>query len=186
MNLTRRWVADVPTARVLAHPLRWRLLGLLRQDGPATAAALAARVGQSAANCSWHLRLLARHGFVAPAPTSSRRDRPWRAEDITLLLADAASGLPSHEREAVLTVFHEHEIALMRAWWRDGRRREPRRWREAAFSQLSLVWVTADELERLGGAIGDAVVNATPDRSLPASRPRDARQVRVFSWAVPA
>jgi hypothetical protein len=182
---SRRWVADVPAARVLAHPLRWRLLGLLRTEGPTTAARLATLVGQSAANCSWHLRLLHRYGFVSPEPTQSRRDRPWRAEEVTLLLSDPHGRLPSDEREALLTVFHEHEIAQFRSWWRTARRRQPRRWQEAAFSQLSLVWVSAEELERLGTAIGDTVVHFGGDRSRPVDRPRGARQVRVFAWAVP-
>jgi hypothetical protein len=184
--MNRRWVTDVPTARVLAHPVRWRLLGLLRSDGPATAAQLATRIGQSAANCSWHLRLLSRYGFVAPAPTASRRDRPWRAEEITLLVTDDTQRLPIDEREAVLTVFHEHEIGLFRSWWREARSREPRNWRDAAFSQLSVVWVTPEELHQLGTAVGDTVVAFTGDRSRPADRPRGARQVRVFAWGIPS
>jgi Helix-turn-helix domain len=184
-DIRRRWVEDVPTARALAHPLRWRLLGILRTAGPATAAQLAARVGQSAANCSWHLRLLHRYGFVAPQVTTSRRDRPWRAEEVALVFAGAEGGLPADEREALLTVFHEHEIAVFRSWWRTAREREPQPWREAAFSQLSVVWITADELDRLGTAIGDTIVAFTGDRSRPAARPRGARQARVFAWAVP-
>ena len=185
VSVNRRWVADAPAARVLAHPLRWQMLGLLRTEGPATAARLAALVGQSAANCSWHLRLLHRYGFVSRAQTSSNRDRPWQAEEVTLLLGDPAGRLPSDEREALLTVFHEYEIAQFRSWWRTSRQRQPRRWQEAAFSQLSLVWVTAEELEQLGTAIGDTVVRFTSDRSRPAARPRGARRVRVFAWSVP-
>jgi hypothetical protein len=184
-SVNRRWVGDVSTARVLAHPTRWQLLGLLRSEGPATAAQLAARIGQSAANCSWHLRLLHRYGFVSPATTASRRDRPWRVEDVTLVLADPAGRLPPDEREALLTIFHEYEIEQFRSWWRTARRRQPRSWRESAFSQLSVVWLTPQELDELGTAIGDTVVGFTGDRSRLAARPRGSRQVRVFAWAVP-
>src|SRR5262249_47487382 len=161
VNLNRRWVGDVSTARVLSHPVRWRLLGLLRSEGPATAAQLAERIGQSAANCSWHLRLLHQHGFVSPAPTASRRDRPWRVEDLTLVLADPAGRLPSDEQVAMLSVFHEYEIEQFRSWWHTKRARQPHQWQEAAFSQLSLVWLTAAELDRLGTAIGDTVAGFT-------------------------
>src|SRR4029453_17859727 len=72
-----------PTARqlrVLAHPLRSRLLGALRLDGPATATALAARLGTNSGATSYHLRQLAAAGLVEDAPeASSGRGRVWRA-----------------------------------------------------------------------------------------------------------
>jgi DNA-binding transcriptional ArsR family regulator len=67
--------------RALAHPLRLRLLGLLRVDGPATATALGDRLGVSAALASYHLRQLAAHGFIEGAPDLARdgKERWWRA-----------------------------------------------------------------------------------------------------------
>ena len=57
-------VTDVRALRALAHPLRNRLLGLLRLDGPSTATLLGARVGESSGSTSYHLRQLAAYGFV--------------------------------------------------------------------------------------------------------------------------
>lgn len=67
--------------RALAHPLRLRLLGLLRNDGPATATTLAERVEASVPLISYHLRQLGAHGFVDEAPDLARdgRERWWRA-----------------------------------------------------------------------------------------------------------
>ncbi|ANY05333.1 winged helix-turn-helix domain-containing protein [Pseudonocardia sp. HH130630-07] len=66
--------------RALSHPLRVRLLGLLRTLGPATASALADRVGTNSGATSYHLRKLAEHGFVAEATElGNRRERWWRA-----------------------------------------------------------------------------------------------------------
>jgi DNA-binding transcriptional ArsR family regulator len=67
--------------RALAHPLRLRLLGRLRTDGPATATALAERLGVSPALASYHLRQLAAHGFIQPAAELARdgKERWWRA-----------------------------------------------------------------------------------------------------------
>jgi DNA-binding transcriptional ArsR family regulator len=68
------------TLRCLAHPLRLRLLGMLRTDGPATATGLAKRTGENSANVSWHLRQLAEAGFVEEdAERGNRRDRWWRS-----------------------------------------------------------------------------------------------------------
>jgi DNA-binding transcriptional ArsR family regulator len=50
---------DPHNLRGLAHPLRVRLLGLLRSDGSSTATRLAERLGQSSGATSYHLRQLA-------------------------------------------------------------------------------------------------------------------------------
>ncbi|MEO7981750.1 MAG: winged helix-turn-helix domain-containing protein [Sporichthyaceae bacterium] len=73
-------VSDPLALRALAHPLRVRLLRLVREHRPVTNAELAALVGESTANVSYHLSVLARHGFVEPDPTpgATRRHKPWR------------------------------------------------------------------------------------------------------------
>jgi len=66
--------------RALAHPVRLRLLGLLRTDGPSTASALAGRLGLNSGATSYHLRQLAQHGFVADDEgRGNGRERWWRA-----------------------------------------------------------------------------------------------------------
>ncbi|WP_344629236.1 winged helix-turn-helix domain-containing protein [Streptomyces glaucosporus] len=70
---------DAEALKALTHPLRIRLLGLLRQDGPATASELAARTGESSASTSYHLRVLAKYAFVAEAEHRDGRERRWRA-----------------------------------------------------------------------------------------------------------
>jgi hypothetical protein len=79
---------DAHSLRGLAHPLRVRLLGLLRMDGPATASGLAAVVGESSGVTSYHLRQLAAYGFVVEddAPHASRRERWWKAAHRTTVL----------------------------------------------------------------------------------------------------
>lgn len=76
-----RRVTDVATLKAMTHPLRMRLLGLLRSRGPATATTLSAEVGESVASVSYHLRQLARYEFVQEAPEHARdgRERWWRA-----------------------------------------------------------------------------------------------------------
>lgn len=69
--------------RALAHPVRLRVLGMLRSEGPATATSLAARLGLNSGATSYHLRQLARHGFIEDdvdgVHAGSRRERWWRA-----------------------------------------------------------------------------------------------------------
>jgi DNA-binding transcriptional ArsR family regulator len=70
---------DTAALKALTHPLRIQLLGLLRQDGPATASELAARTGESSASASYHLRVLAKYAFIAEAEHRDGRERRWRA-----------------------------------------------------------------------------------------------------------
>ncbi|MTE21314.1 helix-turn-helix domain-containing protein [Streptomyces sp. TRM43335] len=72
---------DAAALKALTHPLRVRLLGLLREDGPATATELAARTDESSASTSYHLRVLAKYAFVAEAEHRDGRERRWRAVD---------------------------------------------------------------------------------------------------------
>ncbi|RZS43763.1 ArsR family transcriptional regulator [Herbihabitans rhizosphaerae] len=71
---------NAKTLRAMAHPLRVRLVGILRMDGPATATGLAKRVGESSGTTSWHLRQLAEVGMVEEdADRGNKRERWWRA-----------------------------------------------------------------------------------------------------------
>ncbi|WP_338777453.1 helix-turn-helix domain-containing protein [Streptomyces sp. DG1A-41] len=69
---------DTDALKALTHPLRIQLLGLLRQDGPATASELAARTGESSASTSYHLRVLAKCAFITEAEHRDGRERRWR------------------------------------------------------------------------------------------------------------
>jgi DNA-binding transcriptional ArsR family regulator len=75
------YVSDVATLKAVAHPLRVRLLGALRIAGPATASELGRRFGESSGSTSYHLRQLARFGYVEEDPEQpNARDKRWRAK----------------------------------------------------------------------------------------------------------
>jgi DNA-binding transcriptional ArsR family regulator len=75
-----RNVHDVDTLKALTHPIRSRILGLLRYEGPATASELGRKIDESSGSTSYHLRQLARYGFVEEDPEQpNRRDRRWRS-----------------------------------------------------------------------------------------------------------
>lgn len=80
MTSHSRRIEDAQTLKAVAHPLRVRMLAALRADGPATATELARRFGESSGSTSYHLRQLARFGFVEEDPEQpNARDRRWRA-----------------------------------------------------------------------------------------------------------
>lgn len=70
---------DATALRALAHPLRVDLLERLRRLGPATATQLASEFSETSGATSYHLRQLARHGFVEEdAERGTKRERWWR------------------------------------------------------------------------------------------------------------
>lgn len=71
-------LTDEKQLEALAHPVRARLLRILRTDGAATASGLAAKVGESSGVTSYHLRKLADVGLVAEdVERGTRRERWW-------------------------------------------------------------------------------------------------------------
>jgi len=73
-----RETLDLDALRLLAHPLRRRIEKELRR-GPVTATSLAKALGESTGLTSYHLRELARHGFVEEVPHLRRgRERWWQ------------------------------------------------------------------------------------------------------------
>jgi hypothetical protein len=71
-------LTDPKAMRALAHPLRWALLEALSHAGTLTATQASEMLGESPANCAFHLRTLARYGFVEEAGGGKGRERPWR------------------------------------------------------------------------------------------------------------
>ena len=83
-------LTDPQMMRALAHQARiaiWTHLGL---RGPATATECAEIAGLSPSACSYHLRTLAKYGFVEEDPDSAAdgRERPWRARLLAFNMLD--------------------------------------------------------------------------------------------------
>lgn len=70
---------DTTAVRVLAHPLRSRLLSALRLHGPATATELADRLETNTGATSYHLRKLEEVGLVEDTAEGEGKRRVWRA-----------------------------------------------------------------------------------------------------------
>ena len=64
MHENRPNLSDPAVIDALAHPVRLDVLGYLMSVGSATASQCARAVGDTPSNCSYHLRVLAAHGFA--------------------------------------------------------------------------------------------------------------------------
>src|SRR5688572_19612935 len=80
-------IVDPRAMRALTHPVRIDLIEALAMYGPLTATAAAEHIGQSPTTCSFHLRQLAKYGFVTSAAKPGARERPWKLERYGLRFA---------------------------------------------------------------------------------------------------
>jgi DNA-binding transcriptional ArsR family regulator len=73
-------LTDLTALKALAHPRRQRILEHLGRHGPATSATLARDLGLNTGATSYHLRELARHGFIEETHQDHAhgRERWWR------------------------------------------------------------------------------------------------------------
>lgn len=82
-----RTLTDIDALKALAHPLRQQMLTRLQQRGSATSADLATEFDVDRGAASYHLRQLARFGFIEEdTERSAGRRRYWQAipQDIRL------------------------------------------------------------------------------------------------------
>ena len=102
--------------RALAHPLRFRILEVLR-EGPANSTVLAQRLSESTGATSYHLRQLARFGLIEEdESSSSARERWWRRREPMLLIDTAADDLDhAAEHVAIRATIFERDDEAVRA-----------------------------------------------------------------------
>jgi DNA-binding transcriptional ArsR family regulator len=182
-----RVLDDDPVAmRALAHPTRIRLIEELTLRGPMTATQAAKYVGESPSSCSFHLRTLAKYGFVEEATGGTGRQRPWRAVSI----GHRWSSGPGTEASARAA----SDTLSAQVWRRDDdllaahlaqRDELPDEWTEAVVHSNFASWMTADELAAMGAdllALWQPYLDRLRD---PATRPPGARLVHMYVHGFP-
>lgn len=186
MPITRRRVTDAGALKALAHPVRLGLLELLVTEGPLTATEAGRLLDQTPANCSWHLRKLAEHGFVREAPSRGGRTRPWRAvsEGLTWEDGDEDPELTA-AGEALSDMLLERELQRFRAA-RASAVSEPREWREATGLNRSRLWLTPEEARALSEEMVALFLRHAERLTDPDKRPEGARLVSLVGWLAPS
>jgi len=174
---------DSRQIRVLAHPLRSRLLSQLRLNGAATATRLAEVLGTNTGATSYHLRQLAEVGLVAEdAGAGHGRERWWRAaHDVTSWERDNFAGDPDAQAASDwLTSNFAHQLAERIEDWNKGVADEPEAWRSATVLSDFILRLGPDQLTVMLGEL-EAVIG----RWRVAEPGPDARQVLLYLYPVP-
>ena len=190
-SVPRRELRDPGVLRALSHPLRLTLLEELANLGQATATELAERIGESPANCSWHLRQLAKYDLIEEGTGGTGRQRPWRWINQSIGVGDPGDDDPAeftHARDGLLDVLLSREVEALRAWMAT-KDTAPAEWSEASFVTQSLHWMTLRELAVFKAeleALVERHILDRLDRADPQNRPESSQPVRFVAWSIPA
>ena len=185
MNDEQVTITDPERIRALAHPLRLELLDFLDEVQEATATQCADRTGESVANCSFHLRTLAKAGFIEPASPRGR-ERPWRPTSQGGRHLDIDPENPASIRaigELIgLQVLREAERFRT---FMSRNTEQPPEWRDTVSLTSVTLWATADEMRDLVQAVCDLTDRFAGRRADPSLRPEGARKGHLFATVNP-
>jgi DNA-binding transcriptional ArsR family regulator len=174
-------ITEPVVLKAIAHPLRRRLLDVLRVDGPSMPSALARSTGQAVANISHHMRVLSEAGLVAEAPdlARNRKEHWWRIVDAQLSWnnADFPDAAVADAAEALGL---QRQVDLAGSWLGSPASREDP-WAGAAFSTDAWLHLTPAELAELG-----AEIQAVIDRYHGRPQAPDREPVFVFGRGFPS
>lgn len=175
--------------RVLAHPLRSRVLAHLRVHGPATASDLARELSSNSGATSYHLRRLAQVGLIHDTDGGGGRRRVWQAaseasSDVTAGTQASGPAEPMDEDEQSVAQwlaldYLEHFGDRARGWVQQ-REQWPSAWQVAGLED-HLVQVSAEQLTALRAELVEVLQRY---RRVGQGNPA-AKRVVVYTCALP-
>ena len=181
-GIPTRHVREPMAMRALAHPVRATLLELLVREGTLTATRASELTGESPANCSFHLRQLAKYGFAEETGEGRGRERPWRPVSISQRwdVEDGSEEAAAHLRSFVV------RRDVERLWtWFETQGAHPKGWRDASLVSDWILYLTEEEFRDLGeelAGVFSRFLDRTADR---AKRPAGSRPVGALAYTFP-
>jgi hypothetical protein len=155
-----RRIDDPEVLKGIAQPIRQKLWRLLLQQGPCTVGTLAGHLSADSGQVSYHLRELAKRGWVEHAPelARDRRESWWRAvPDST---AWRLENFTTPEGRAVVRhldrLMVRENVERLQAFLRDYQRWSPQ-WRAASGSSQSFLHLTADEARQMNDELNQVL-----------------------------
>lgn len=181
-----RQVSDARSLRALAHPVRIALLEALSLRGPMTATEVGEVIGESPTTCSFHLRQLAKYGFVEEAGGGKGRARPWRMTSLGMTITTTEADPEADLAASVLSkMLVQRMLGRYQHWW-ETRASYPKAWREAAGVNQHVIYLTPDELRSLGQQLSALLTPQYRERLTdPSCRPKDALAVELVTLSYP-
>jgi DNA-binding transcriptional ArsR family regulator len=169
--------------RALALPTRLALLEALTLHGPLTATEAGELIDESPSSCSFHLRSLARHGFVEETGEGRGRQRPWRRATVGTTMSEPYDDPQTRIAARELSdMFLEHYLVRLRQARANHDQLDPD-WAAQQADIETIMWVTPGELADLNQEISTLLLRHHDRFTDPARRPAGARAVEILYFA---
>jgi DNA-binding transcriptional ArsR family regulator len=177
-------LTDAKAMRALAHPVRIELLEILGTR-TLTATQASELLGESPANCAFHLRTLAKYGFVEEAGGGRGRERPWRSTHKSFSVSSTDLPDPQARRaaEALGRLFEDRWLDRIRrvmssGVWPDG-------WERMPTSDRTLEYLTVEEAVQATLELRAVFSRFAERHDRPELRPADALPVEFVTFGYP-
>ena len=175
-------LTDAKGMRAMAHPVRMALLELFSVRETLTATQASEALGESPANCAFHLRTLAKYGFVHEAGGGKGRERPWA-------LANRSITVETEQDDPQAALAAEELVKVYFERWVDRARRLYARklpgWVTGSGWTSNVSYLTAEETMQLRNEMR-RLLNRYEERRLnPALRPEGGLPVEWMLFASP-
>jgi hypothetical protein len=178
-------VTDPKAMRALAHPVRMSLIELFGVAGTLTATQASELLGESPANCAFHLRTLAKYGFIREAGGGRGRERPWEIVHKTIHLS-------THQEDPRASV----TAGMLQRVWLDHlfeRARNvlnstdalPGAWRDAVEASDGVQFLTPEETKELADEVLRILRRYEDRKENPSRRPDGALPVEFLFFGYP-
>jgi DNA-binding transcriptional ArsR family regulator len=180
-------ITDARAMRALAHPLRIALLEALAHVGTLTATQASELLGESPANCAFHLRTLGKYGYVAEAGGGKGRERPWRrTHNILQITTDQEDPLAAMAAEELGNFWLDTVLDRARSGL-SVRRSWPADWQHNPLLGESefILYVTPQEAAELGADILNLFRRYDHRVDHPERRPADAMPIESLLLSYP-
>jgi DNA-binding transcriptional ArsR family regulator len=177
---------DPQAIRALAHPIRLGLIELLAHTGTLTATQASEVLGESPANCAFHLRTLAKYGFVEEAGGGKGRERPWRRTHVGYQFSAGSGDNPEYTEavHALTDMIFSARLDSARAALAD-RDSWPADWHGELGEGEMVMYMTPAEARQFSDDLL-ALLSRYQDRlDHPERRPQDALPVEFLSLSYP-
>ncbi|MBO0786529.1 MAG: helix-turn-helix domain-containing protein [Actinobacteria bacterium] len=183
---TRR-LTDPRAMRALAHPVRVALLEALAHAGTLTATQASEALGESPANCAFHLRTLAKYGYVEETGGGRGRERPWRRVHTGYQFpTDEDDPQTATAVQEIADFYLDRILARARATL-SRRTTWPPEWQgnELTGQSEDIFYVTPAEARELGAEIRQLLCRFDERLDHPERRPPDAMPIEVLFLGYP-
>jgi hypothetical protein len=168
----------------MAHPFRLHLLDLVVRRGSLTSAEAAEATGENTASCSFHLRQLAKYGFVEPAEPRDGRERPWKRVEGGERIPDRIGSDAARAASEAMKVVLDRALGELLEWL-DHFDEMPTEWTGAVLDE-ELLYLTPDELRDLSESVVALLAKYRKRTADPRARPKEARAIRALAALFPA